>query len=487
MRASSLVLFVVLLFAGPPVAKGAEAVTVLHATRGGPAFVVGPQRAERMTVVVRGVTSVVGRGIPLGASRLGHGVTAVQLPPNLRAEEPIVVRVTPAGAGLPRIVADEPAIDLGIASARLDGIMLGVLAALLVLQLAGWTITRDPSIPLYGLFIATFGVIGLERDGLFPLPPGIPPLAVLLLVDIVNGVANVAFVAVYLRLWQDDRKLLWLLVAGTAPVLLAAIPLALAPALRPYTEALRAPLLFIGCVTLTTVTLLRAQRFPPAWSLSTALGMTLLSVVYRTVRDLTPFSNPFLDRWTFELATSADVLLFGLAIIVRARYVVGERHALKEQLDRATIAADHDLLTGALNRRGLLARTAALHNGTLFAIDLDGFKAINDRFGHAAGDAILVEVVAALRALLPPEGLIARMGGDEFVVVIPEESEPPDGMVRRFSAAIAAIEARGRLRGDGFGASIGSASLAGMTFENALRIADTKAYRSKSAKRGAAG
>lgn len=483
-RAGLLVLFALMLLAVSARAQTTGALTVLHVARSGPAFVVGPQQAQQMTVVVRGVTTVVGRAIPVGASRLGHGVAAVQLPPDLRPDEPIAVRVKPGDAGAPRIVADDPAVDLGVSAGRADGFMLGVLAALLILQLAGWTITRDPSIPFYGLLVVAFGAIELLRDGLLPTSSSIPPLSMLVLLDVANGLANVGFIIVYLRLWQE-RALLWALFAGVAPIVAAALPLALVPGLRAYNEPLRSLLLLLGCAVLTAVTVRRARRFPPAWSLSTALGMTLLSVIYRAVREFTPLSNAFLDRWTYEVATSVDVLLFGLALIVRARYVVGERHALEVELDKATVAAEHDSLTGALNRRGLLARSATIREGTLYYIDLDGFKAINDRFGHPAGDAILVEVVAALRALVPPEALIARMGGDEFIVILPPNETAPDVMAQRFSSAIAAIETSGRLRGDGFGASIGSVSLAGLTFENALRIADTKAYRTKSNKRGA--
>lgn len=102
-----------------------------------------------------------------------------------------------------------------------------------------------------------------------------------------------------------------------------------------------------------------------------------------------------------------------------------------------------DPLTGALNRTGLahqLFRELAGvgRHGTplvLAAIDLDGFKAINDRLGHAAGDLTLVTVVDHLRSSLRVQDCIARTGGDEFVVLLPQTSlEQADQIMARVQA-----------------------------------------------------
>jgi diguanylate cyclase (GGDEF)-like protein len=102
---------------------------------------------------------------------------------------------------------------------------------------------------------------------------------------------------------------------------------------------------------------------------------------------------------------------------------------LRRYQDQLTYQASHDGLTGLVNRALFAERTAdavrssradALPGGLALAlIDLDDFKAINDRLGHAVGDALLVEVAERLRATVRPGDVVARLGGDEFAVLLP--------------------------------------------------------------------
>jgi diguanylate cyclase (GGDEF)-like protein len=82
--------------------------------------------------------------------------------------------------------------------------------------------------------------------------------------------------------------------------------------------------------------------------------------------------------------------------------------------------ATRDQLTGLLNRRGLVVTAEQMpgHLGVLFC-DLDGFKAINDTLGHAAGDELLEKVARRLESSMREDSVLGRMGGDEFVVVAP--------------------------------------------------------------------
>ena len=102
--------------------------------------------------------------------------------------------------------------------------------------------------------------------------------------------------------------------------------------------------------------------------------------------------------------------------------------ARKEAEGRLQFLADHDSLTGLLNRRGFNAHleraiAASRERSICFAyVDLDRFKLVNDLFGHVAGDQILRQMSTRTRSVIRPPHIAARVGGDEFVVVINDMS-----------------------------------------------------------------
>ena len=102
---------------------------------------------------------------------------------------------------------------------------------------------------------------------------------------------------------------------------------------------------------------------------------------------------------------------------------VSERSKLAATMEHI---AHHDFLTSCLNRRGLereidslLTRINVGRTASFIYVDLDRFKAVNDVFGHAAGDAIVLEVARRLGDQLPPAATVGRIGGDEFMAVLP--------------------------------------------------------------------
>jgi diguanylate cyclase (GGDEF)-like protein len=154
-----------------------------------------------------------------------------------------------------------------------------------------------------------------------------------------------------------------------------------------------------------------------------------------------------------------------LALIVPAGSVaitLATRRRLERERDGMRRSALTDPLTGIANRRSLLERInyeilrhdRLEHSFALVMIDLDGFKRLNDRFGHAAGDDLLREIAGALQRTLRSQDTAARIGGDEFCVLAPETDVR--GLVQLESRVQQAIE-RASAGMDRLGASVGIA------------------------------
>jgi diguanylate cyclase (GGDEF)-like protein/PAS domain S-box-containing protein len=169
-------------------------------------------------------------------------------------------------------------------------------------------------------------------------------------------------------------------------------------------------------------------------------------------------------------------------IVVNARDV-SENHAFQERL---THEAEHDSLTGLPNRRRMqdvLGSSLRNEPVAVLFVDLDGFKPVNDAHGHATGDELLRQVAERLGACVREQDVLARVGGDEFVMLMPGVVNPADAeaMSARFRAAVDApflvggVEVR-------IGASVG-VHLATLTDDpdQALRAADHAMYTVKRA------
>jgi diguanylate cyclase (GGDEF)-like protein len=187
----------------------------------------------------------------------------------------------------------------------------------------------------------------------------------------------------------------------------------------------------------------------------------------------------------------AQIPMYVVAMTVAAfrlnKMLIATMRAERENDHRAR----HDALTGLSNRTGLVdaveTRLAAMTGSgetlALLFLDLDGFKTVNDTYGHAAGDRLLTMVADRLRRMVLASDIAARIGGDEFVVLA--EGLTHDRAVMLGEHLIAAI-ARSYDLGDGNSATIGvSVGVAmapehGREFGDLLAVADAALYEAKS-------
>ena len=197
------------------------------------------------------------------------------------------------------------------------------------------------------------------------------------------------------------------------------------------------------------------------------------------------------DRWLLVTAAQTPLFLFALkTIVVQLR---GMSIALLEAQAESRQRAERDALTGLFNRAGLVKaladmQPAATCQFTLFYLDLDGFKSVNDTYGHPAGDALLKEVAVRLSASVRATDTVARLGGDEFVVVacnLPpaESSGLAESIIRRVTDQQYELGADVRAR---VGVSVGFACSPedGDTLDVLQKRADAALYDAKRAGKG---
>ncbi|PYE90192.1 putative bifunctional diguanylate cyclase/phosphodiesterase [Phyllobacterium leguminum] len=189
---------------------------------------------------------------------------------------------------------------------------------------------------------------------------------------------------------------------------------------------------------------------------------------------------------------SSEVMVEGRPATLSTIMDITERRRAEAHV---TYLAHHDPLTGAANRtvftREIERAAAKLSDGGrafgVLMIDLDDFKVVNDTLGHAAGDAVLVEVTKRLKTRLREADIVARLGGDEFAILAPglESREQIEVLAHRIGQELALI-ASVKGRPVRIGASIGGAvaPIDATEADDLLRCADLALYRAKSSSKG---
>jgi len=183
--------------------------------------------------------------------------------------------------------------------------------------------------------------------------------------------------------------------------------------------------------------------------------------------------------WITQLVGSMISLVFG----AMAFLLISEVYKVRSM-------ALHDPLTGLANRRLLEDRMHQLaamceRSGAgfeIFYVDLDAFKPVNDNYGHTAGDQLLIEVGERLQNQIRQTDTVARVGGDEFIVLTPGNMrrQEKDAFLKRLEERVSQVFEYSGARID-VKASIGSASYPGdaASVEDLLRVADGRMYAQK--------
>lgn len=192
------------------------------------------------------------------------------------------------------------------------------------------------------------------------------------------------------------------------------------------------------------------------------------------------------SSWTFravEMGMLLDATLLALALAYQF-------HVLQEAKIRAEQLAQLDPLTGLNNRRAFYDKTeplwsTALRKGrdaSVILIDIDMFKQINDTHGHAHGDEALIAIATTLLKLIRQGDVLARWGGEEFVVFLPETNiQEAIALAERLRTAIASTRAHHATGETAITASFGVASKEGhhATLDTLISSADSYLYQSK--------
>jgi diguanylate cyclase (GGDEF)-like protein len=226
------------------------------------------------------------------------------------------------------------------------------------------------------------------------------------------------------------------------------------------------------------------SRFKSVWAQAASLVLIVHLFVLATMNWSIATSVPGLLA---VMGVKYAVCVFGIML---AGVVMLREEDLAHMTERLSTWAMRDELTNVLNRRGLNDECDGQLGAGPYAViclDLDGFKTVNDRGGHAVGDAVLVEIATALTGAVGEGGILARVGGDEIVVVLPGATKTSAmAEARELSRIVQVGFERSNILPAPLSASIGVHWSAGETpLHTMMQMADKALYRAKAAGRSA--
>lgn len=428
------------------------------------------------------------------------------LQPGARYE--VVLRVaTPTGVLLPMAFMQHTALAVEESREQaLQGVLTGLWAFMVIYSLLHGALRRERLFFAYAAALTSSwlfaqAVYGIGPIFLWPrsawLSANMSALAPLLMVP-----ANVLFLVGSLEAWRGaPRSARALIGVAIAAVLAAALFIA---GIASYRMAAAASMV-LGVAHLALIVPLAARRlrggertalFVLVGAASNLLGVVVITLL---LRGFLPVS--FLTLHWVQFSFLVEMVCWMLVLGTRLEQLRQAATAARMEHERLQTLARTDALTGLCNRRGLEAalaaacRTAKDATDTppalaVYMIDLDGFKPVNDRWGHDAGDVLLREVGRRLTAVVRPEDVVARVGGDEFVVVSPGVRSGIDAAAlrRKLLAPFERPFDLGESCRTAVGATIGYAlaSELGCDPGRLLRAADAAMYAGKQAGRSRA-
>ena len=245
----------------------------------------------------------------------------------------------------------------------------------------------------------------------------------------------------------------------------------------------------LGFFSLAALDGLRANRSEPVRMRSVLVVLYLMTFVPAIVRSVAAeLQGAVPDLLATNVASGLSIMALVLLVIaINIGLLLLTRERLENQLARAAML---DPLTGTLNRSGFLTRAAraaeqcfrSSRTCSVMVMDLDEFKAVNDMFGHAAGDRLLAGFASVAQISLRGEDILARIGGEEFCALLPGTNEAQAAAIaerlRIDYAATSFANGDARLTGT---VSIGVAELSdGAALEAAIERADRAMYEAKS-------
>lgn len=304
------------------------------------------------------------------------------------------------------------------------GLLYGFLVALIVYNLLFYRVLRRARYLYYSLYVSCFILmnIGYTGQGLGWLWPNYPVFQNYwtLFMMVMYGIAGLAFAARFLglargmpRLYRAVRGFQWVGFSAIALSMLLGNQLAADWVAFSYVNAMALFMLLLGVVSLQRV---EEGRYFLAAALAGMLGVLTTGL---SVWSVIPF-----NAYTFhaaELGVVIEAAVFAMAL-------AKQLHIREEARRRAEHLAAYDPLTGLRNRRSFHEEAhrlwrEAVHRGQALSVvvaDIDHFKAINDSYGHPVGDAALVHIAAQFRARMRTGDVIARWGGEELILLLPD-------------------------------------------------------------------